>query len=378
MTITIIKTYKIRLNPTSLQESLMFQSAGTSRWAYNYALGRRIEYYKETGQTLPEGEIRKEITQLKKTEEYAWLNNVSAQIPKQAVKDCDSAYKRFFKKQSDFPKFKSKKKSKTSFYNDNVKFKVKNNSTVNIEKVGWVATSEQLPLADKYSNPRIGYDHKYWYITVGVEEVVELGQLTTESLGIDLGIKDLAIVSNGKVYKNINKSKEIKRLKKKLKRLEKKTSRKYTTNNKKLKGGENRYQKSNNIIKIEKEKQLIYRRLTNIRNNHIHQATSEIIKSKPRRIVMEDLNIKGMMKNKNLSKAIQEQKFYEFRRQIEYKCKWNGIEFVLANRFFPSSKLCSECGCINKNLKLSDRTYKCDCGFELDRDLNASINLSKY
>ena len=194
------------------------------------------------------------------------------------------------------------------------------------------------------------------------------------SIGIDLGVKDLAICSNGMVFKNINKTKSVKKLKKKLKRLQRQVSRKYEAN----KVG-NKYIKTNNIIKLEKQIKLIYRKLSNIRLNHIHQATNAIIKQCPYRIVMEDLNISGMMKNRHLAKAIQEQCLYDFRRQMKYKCEFNGIEFVQADRFYPSSKTCSCCGYIKKNLKLKDRVFICDdCGLTIDRDYNASLNLMNY
>lgn len=192
-------------------------------------------------------------------------------------------------------------------------------------------------------------------------------------MGIDLGIKELAICSDGTIYDNINKTVKTKKLEKRLRRLQRKVSRKYQNN----KEGST-FVKTCNIIKLEKQIKLLQRRLSNIRKNHLHQTTSSIVKTKPRRIVIEDLNVSGMMKNRHLAKAIQKQGFYEFRRQLEYKTKNKGIELVIANRFFPSSKTCSYCGIINKDLKLSDRVFNCECGFSIDRDLNASINLANY
>lgn len=194
------------------------------------------------------------------------------------------------------------------------------------------------------------------------------------SVGIDLGIKELAVINClDKPIKNINKTKKVRRLNKRLKRLQRQISRKYEAN----KEG-SKFVKTNNIIKLEKQIKLLHRKLSNIRNNHIHQATNKIIKLNPYRIVMEDLNISGMIKNRHLSKAIQEQCFYEFTRQIQYKCKFNGIEFIQVDRFYPSSKTCSCYGKIKHDLKLKDRMYKCDCGLEIDRDKNASINLGNY
>ena len=365
-------TKKVRIKPTKQQEVQLYKSSGTARFIYNWVLGKQQENYKLGNKFIPDSVLRKEITQLKKTEEFNWLNEVSNNIPKQAVKDACNSYKRFFKGQAKFPKFKSKKKTKPSFYNDTQKLKVKE-KLVLLEKVGWIKTSEQLPKNTKYYNPRITFDGKYWYISVSVEEENEYEELKNESLGIDLGIKELAICSDGTIYGNINKTVKVKKLEKRLRRLQRKVSRKYQNN----KEGST-FVKTCNIIKLEKEIKLLQRRLSNIRKNHLHQATSFIVKTKPRRIVIENLNVSGMMKNRHLAKAIQKQGFYEFRRQLEYKTKNKGIELVIANRFFPSSKTCSNCGTINKDLKLSDRVFNCECGFSIDRDLNASINLANY
>ena len=368
----MILAKKVRLYPSEIQEQKLWKSVGTARFIYNWTLAKQEDNYKNGGKFIPDKVLRKEITQLKKNE-LSWLNEVSNNVAKQAVKDACNAYKRFFNGLSDKPKFKRKGKSKKSFYNDNVKLKVKDNKLVNIEKIGWVRTNEQLPIGVKYSNPRISYDNKYWYISVGIEQEVVKEELTDISLGIDLGLKELAVCSDGMIYKNINKTHAIRKIEKRLKRLQKQASRKYEKN-KKGKG----YVKTNNIIKLEKQIQQAHRRLANIRNNYLHQTTTSIVKTKPYRVVIEDLNVKGMMKNKHLSDSIRKQCFYEFKRQLEYKCKFRGIDLVVADRFYPSSKTCSRCGEIKKDLKLSDRVYKCSCGVSMDRDLNASINLSRY
>lgn len=368
----MILSKKVRLYPSELQEKKLLQSVGTARFIYNWTLARQEENYKNGGKFISDGVLRKELTQLKKLE-LSWLNEVSNNVSKQAVKDACNAYKRFFKGLSDKPRFKSKRKSKKSFYNDNVKLKVKKGKLVNIEKVGWIKTNEQLPIGVKYSNPRISHDNKYWYISVGIEQEEIKEELTDVSLGVDLGLKDLAICSDGTVYKNINKTYIVRKIEKRLKRLQKQVSRKYEQNKK---GKE--FVKTKNIIKLEKQIQQVHRRLANIRNNYLHQTTASIVKTKPYRVVIEDLNVKGMMKNKHLSDSIRKQGFYEFKRQLEYKCKFRGIELVVADRFYPSSKTCSQCGEINKDLKLKDRVYNCSCGLSIDRDLNASINLSNY
>ena len=364
---------KVRLCPTNEQEQKLWQSVGTARFIYNWTLVRQDYNYKNGGKFISDNDLRKELTILKKTEEYKWLNEVSNNVAKQAVKDACNAYKRFFKGQSEKPKFKSRRKSKPSFYNDNIKLKVKNNIVL-IEKVGWVNTSEQLPIDVKYNNPRISYDGKYWYISVGIEVENPVVELTGESVGIDVGIKDLAVCSNGMTFKNINKTKLVKNLEKRLRRLQRKISKKYEMNKEGRK-----FVKTSNIIKLEKQIRLIHRRLSNIRNNHLHQATNKIVKTKPSRVVMETLNIKGMMKNKHLSKAIAEQCLYDFKVKLKYKCEFNGIEFVEADKWYPSSKTCSKCGFIKKDLKLKDRVYRFPhCGAVIDRDLNASLNLSMY
>lgn len=377
----MILAKKVRIIPNVEQEQKLWQSVGTARFIYNWTLSRQEENYKNGGKFIKDGDLRKELTVLKKSE-LNWLNEVSNNVAKQAVKDACNAYKNFFKGLADKPKFKSRRKSKPSFYNDTDKLKVKENLVL-IEKIGWIKTVEQIPMDIKYTNPRVSFDGKYWYISVGIEQTESISENTNISIGIDLGLKDLAIVSNiDKPFKNINKTKEVKRLKKKLKRKQKQVSRKYENGKIQIeKEGENRYKftKTNNIKKLEREVKLIQRRLSNIRLNHIHQTTTAIVKTKPCRIVVEDLNVKGMLKNKHLSKAIQEQCFHKFISILEYKSKFNGIEFVKADRFYPSSKTCSCCGAIKKDLKLKDRVFIClSCNNKIDRDKNASINLSRY
>ena len=307
----MILSKKIRIYPTETQVQKLWQSVGTTRFIYNWTLSRQEENYKNGGKFIKDGELRKEITQLKKTE-LTWLSEVSNNIPKQAVKDACNAYKKFFNKLSEKPKFKSRKKSRDSFYNDPIKLKVKENMIL-IEKIGWVKIKEQIPIGVKYTNPRISFDKKYWYISIGIEKESEKEELTDISLGIDLGLKELAVCSDGTKFKNINKTKIVRKTEKKLKRLQRKVSNKYEKN-KIVKGGSCQYIKTRNTEKLEKRIQLIHRRLKNIRNNHLHQVTTSIVKTKPYRIVMEDLNISGMMKNKHLSDKIRKQCFYEFRR----------------------------------------------------------------
>ena len=382
----MIKSVKIMLKPNNKQISKLFQSAGVSRFAYNWTLGRQKENHSNGGKFLSDNELRKEFTILKKQEEYKWLNEYSNNIPKQAIKDACNSYKRFFKHQSQFPKFKSKRKSNPSFYVDNIKIKF-TNTHVKLEKIStstkgnkakfnWIRLCEKgrIPIDCKYINPRVTFDGLNWWISVGLEYEDNIHKPTNEGIGIDLGIKDLAICSDGIVYKNINKTSKIKKLKKKKRRLQRKISNKYLINKKGV-----CYIKTSNIIKLEKQLLKLNKRLTGIRTDYLHQVTTEIINREPMFIALEDLNVKGMMKNKHLAKAIQEQSFYEFKRIITYKALWNNIEIVDVPRFYPSSKTCSECGSYKKDLKLSDREYICEeCGCIIDRDLNASINLAKY
>ena len=373
------------LIPNNKQKTKLFQYADTARFAYNWALGREKDNYKNGGKFIPDRDLRKEFTQIKKTDEYSWLNNISNNVTKQAIKDACDAYKRFFKGYSKFPKFKSRKFSTPSFYQDNGKIQFSDtcvkiesfaySKKKNKQKINWIRLAERnrVPTDCKYINPRIKYDGINWWLTVGIEYEDSTASPANEGIGIDLGIKDLAICSDKNTYKNINKTQKVKKLEKTKRRLQRSISRSYEKNKK---GKE--YCKTNNVIKKEKLLLKLNHRLTNIRMNYLHQTTSEIIKREPSFICIENLNVSGMMKNKHLSKAVQQQSFYEFRRQIEYKSAWNNINVIIADRFFPSSKMCSCCGAIKKDLKLSDRIYKCECGNVIDRDFQAALNLKQY
>ena len=382
----MIKTIRVMLVPNNKQRTKLFQYAGTARFVYNWALGREQENYQHGGKFISGDDLRKELTQLKKTEEYAWLNGISNNVAKQAVKDACDAYKKFFKGLAEFPRFKSRKHSVPKFYQDSVKIQFTDthvkvegfavSKKKNKQKLNWIRLAEHgcIP-ADgvTYFNPRIKYDGLNWWITVGVECGNNASVPSGKGIGIDLGIKDLAVCSDEHKYRNINKTQKVKKLEKRKRRLQRSVSRRYEKNKK----GES-YCKTCNIIKREKELLKLNHRLTNIRQNHLHQTTSEIIKREPSFICMEDLNVKGMMKNRHLAKAVGQQCFGEFRKQIEYKSAWNNIRVIIADRWFPSSKLCSCCGNIKKDLKLSDRIYKCECGNVIDRDYQAALNLQRY
>ncbi|SKA76388.1 putative transposase [Caloramator quimbayensis] len=390
----MIKTYKVMLLPNNKQKTKLFECAGVARWAYNWALEQQQVNYKNGGKFLDDRVLRKRLTELKHKEEYKWLNDYSNNITKQAIKDAYIAYKNFFEGRTKFPKFKSKKRSKLSFYQDTDKVvitdthvkleKLTSSKKKNKQKLNWVKLAEvgRIPIGKgvKYSNPRVTFDGLNWWLSIGVEENSKQDNIQySEGIGIDLGVKDLAIVSTGQKFKNINKSSKVKKLEKKLKRLQRKLSKKYELNKIQIEGGEYRYRKTKNIKKLEFLVLKVQRRLKNIRHNYIHQITTSLVRTKPEYVVMESLNTCGMLKNRKLSKAIQEQAFHEFKRQMEYKCALSGIKFILADRFYLSSKTCSRCGNVKDNLSLSERVFICEgCGYEIDRDLNASINLKNY
>ena len=380
----MIKTIRVMLLPNNKQKTKLFLYANTSRYVYNWAIERERSNYKDGNKFISDYELRKEFTQLKKQEGYVWLSNISNDAMKQSIKDACDAYKKFFKGISKYPRFKSRKFSTPSFYQDNVKIRFTETHVKvegfasslkrNKQKLNWIRLAEhnRIPTNCKYYNPRIKYDGLNWYITVGVNYDDCTNEPKNNGIGIDLGIKDLAICSDGNVYKNINKSKKIKRLEKKKRRLQRSISRK-------IKNSERRGRQTCNTVKAKKKFLKVSHKLTNIRHNYLHQTTSSIVKREPSFICIEDLNVSGMMKNRHLSKAVQQQCFYEFRRQIEYKAAWNNIKIVIADRFYPSSKTCYCCGTIKKDLKLSDRIYKCECcGNVIDRDYQAALNLKQY
>ena len=423
----MIKSVRVRLLPNNKQRTKLFQFAGASRFAYNWALDKQMENFREGRKLQSDRELRKEFTVLRNSEEYSWLLGIFNNVTKQAIKDLCIAYKNFFRKQkragyikyspkklaylarigrkptvydlNGHPKFRSKKNGDFRFYQDNEKIQftdthvklesIAGSKKKNRQRLNWIRLAEKskIPVGVKYTQPRITFDGEIWWLGIGFVIKYKLKPMRglkflrkqprrpyTEGVGIDLGVKDLAIVSDSTVVKNINKSHTIRKLKKTRRRLQRQVSRKYQMNKK----GES-YCKTSNIIKSEKRLLRINHRLANIRTNHVHQATRAVVNRKPRFICLEDLNVQGMMKNKHLSEKVQEQNLYEFRRQIEYKAQWARIPVVIADRWYPSSKTCIECGYINKDLKLSDRTYVCPvCGNVIDRDFQASLNLKRY
>lgn len=382
----MIKTIKVMLLPNNKQRSKLFECAGCARFAYNWALNYEQCNYEIGNDFLHDSDLRKILTELKTQEKYSWLNDYSNNIAKQAIKDACDAYLRFFKGLAKYPRFKSKRRTKPSFYIDTCKIRF-TDAYVKLEKLttdrrksrqgfNFIRLAERgrIPTDAKYSNPRVTFDGLNWWVSVGIECDEQNETPDGVGVGIDIGVKTLAVCSDGNTYGNINKTSSIKKLEKKKRRLQRSISKKYAKN----KEGNN-YRKTRNIIKSEKRLLKVNRRLRNIRHDYLHKLTSEIVNRKPKFIVMEDLNVSGMMKNRCLSKAVQEQCFNELYRQMAYKSAWNGIRFITADRFYPSSKKCCQCGHIKRDLKLSDRVYECaECGNIVDRDYQASINLKEY
>ena len=377
----MIKSYKIRLYPTKEQEALMWKHIGACRYIWNYMLAYQQEQYVNGEKHLSAFDMIKLLTPLKKDGEHEWLCEVSNASLGVVCRDLDKAYKGFFKKIARFPKFKSRKRSKKTYPVKDDRIYFINSKLMHIEKVGKIKYKTDFDLPQgrghKFTNPRISNVNGKWMLSFGMECENQAPVLTDISMGIDLGVKDLAIAEfNGTkiTYRNINKTSKMKRLERQMRHLKRSISRKYEQNRK-----GNTFVKTNNIMRSEERLKKMYARMTNIRTNYIHQTTHDLVSLLPKRVVMEDLNVTGMMKNRHLSKAIQEQCFGEFIRQMQYKCEWNGIEFVQVGRFYPSSKTCSCCGAIKRDLRLRDRVYVCaECGAEIDRDYNAAINLSRY
>ena len=361
---------KIRILPTPEQEVQMWKTAGAVRWAHNYVVDS-----KNKEPDLEENVLRKRITQLKKTEKYSWLKEVGNSAIHQSVIDCFKSYRTRGR-----AKFHKKATTKPSFHLKHERIRKIDKFHVQCEKLGHVKTAELFPTLPPsqryYSKPTISYDNKYWYISVCIETEVSDLENPSDPVGIDLGVKDLAVVATDRehvrTFSSINKTVRVKKLERKLRRYQRKLDRQRS-----MKSEGTELSKFKNYQKTRKKIQLIYRTLTNIRNNYLHQVTTWVVKTKPSAIVLEDLVVKNMMKNRHLAKAIQDQKFYTFKTMIMYKARMRSIPVILANRFLPSSKTCHNCGCVKRNLSLSERTFKCEeCGYSMDRDINAAMNLA--
>ena len=375
----MLKSFKTEINPTSEQKVKINKTIGTCRYIYNFYLSHNKTLY-DKGEKFMSGKsfsvwINNEY--ITNNPDKGWIKEVSSKSVKKSIEDGYIAFKRFFKNQSGFPKFKKKGKSDVKMYF------VKNNPTdcrcerhrINIPTLGWVRLKEKgyIPTSKDgwvIKSGTVSIKAGRYYVSVLIEVPdTEITNNSNEGIGIDLGLKDFAIVSNGKTYKNINKSARLKKLEKQLHREQRCLSRKYENLKK---GG---VTQRANIQKQKLKVQKLHQKMENIRTDYINKTIAEIVKTKPSYITIEDLNVKGMMKNRYLSKAVASQKFYEFRTKLKNKCDENGIELRVVDKMYPSSKLCHCCGAIKKDLKLSDRIYKCDCGYMADRDYNASLNL---
>ena len=375
----LLKSFKTEINPTEEQKARIRRTIGTCRYVYNFYLGHNKALH-DNGEKFMTGKdfslwLNNEY--IPDNPDKTWIREVYSKAVKKSIEDGCTAFTRFFKHQSDFPKFKKKGKSdvKMYFVRNNPKDCQCERHRLKIPTLGWVRIKEKgyIPTTkDGYMirSGTVSVKAGKFYVSVLVEiPDVNIDNNSNEGIGIDLGLKDFAIISNGKTYRNINKSAGLKKLEKQLIREQRSLSRKYEN----LKKGESTQRA--NIQKQKLKVQKLHHKMDNIRTDYINKTIAEIVKTKPSYITIEDLNVKGMMKNRCLSKAVASQKFYEFRTRLKAKCDENGIELRVADRFYPSSKTCHHCGSVRKNLKLSDRIYRCECGYVADRDLNAALNL---
>jgi putative transposase len=375
----LLKSFKTEIHPTEEQKARIRRTIGTCRYVYNFYLGHNKALH-DNGEKFMTGKdfslwLNNEY--IPDNPDKTWIREVYSKAVKKSIEDGCTAFTRFFKHQSDFPKFKKKGKSdvKMYFVRNNPKDCQCERHRLKIPTLGWVRIKEKgyIPTTkDGYMirSGTVSVKAGRFYVSVLVEiPDINIDNNSNEGIGIDLGLKDFAIVSNGKTYRNINKSAGLKKLEKQLIREQRSLSRKYES----LKKGESTQRA--NIQKQKLKVQKLHHKMDNIRTDYINKTIAEIVKTKPSYITIEDLNVKGMMKNRCLSKAVASQKFYEFRTRLKAKCDENGIELRVADRFYPSSKTCHHCGSVRKNLKLSDRIYRCECGYVADRDFNAALNL---
>ena len=376
---TLLKSFKTEINPTEEQKVKIRKTIGTCRYIYNFYLAHNKELH-DNGEKFMSGKsfsVWLNNEYLPKNPDKLWIKEVSSKSVKRSIENGCVAFTRFFKHQSAFPNFKKKGTSdvKMYFVKNNPKDCRCERHRMNIPSLGWVRMKEKgyVPTTkDGYvmKSGHVSIKADRYYVSVLIEiPNNKTADNSNEGIGIDLGLKDFAIVSNGKTYKNINKSAKLKKLEKHLIREQRSFSRKYEN----LKKGESTQRA--NIQKQKLKVQKLHHKIDDIRTDYINKTIAELVKTKPSYITIEDLNVSGMMKNKHLSKAVASQKFYEFRTKLQAKCKENGIELRVVDRWYPSSKTCHCCGAIRKDLKLSDRIFECDCGYIEDRDFNAALNL---
>ena len=375
----LLKSFKTEINPTEEQKVRINKTIGTCRFIYNFYLAHNKELHKNGERFMSSSKFRVWLNNeyLPNHPEYSWIKEAYSKAITQAVNNGQTAFTRFFNYESNFPNFKKKGRSdvKMYFVKNNPKDCCCERHRIKIPSLGWVRIKEKgyIPTTkDGYviKSGHVSIKADRYYVSVLVEiPDNKIENNSSEGIGIDLGLKDLAIISNGKTYKNINKSAKLKKLEKQLIRGQRSLSRKYENSKK----GESTQRA--NIQKQKIKVQKLYQKIDNIRTDYINKTIAEIVKTKPSFITIEDLNVKGMMKNRHLSKAVASQKFYEFRIKLQAKCNENGIELRVVDRWYPSSKTCHCCKNIKKDLRLSDRIFKCDCGYIEDRDFNAALNL---
>ena len=375
----MLKSFKTEIDPTKEQIIKINKTIGTCRFIYNFYIAHNKELYKNNEKFISGRSFSVWLNNeyIPNNPDKQWIKEVSSKSIKKTIEDGYTAFLNFFKHKSNFPRFKKKNNSDVKMYF------VKNNKTdclsdrhrIKIPTLGWIRLKEKgyIPISKKgfiIRSGTISYKAGRYYISVLIDIPNKKIQNNNNfGIGIDLGLKEFAICSNGSIYQNINKKNNIKKIEKKLKREQRKLSRKVIS----IKKGESTQR---NFVKQKLKVQMLYQRLTNIRTDYLNKTINSIVKTKPSFIVIEDLNVSGMMKNKYLSKAVAQQRFFEFKSKLIYKCKENNIELRIVDRFYPSFKLCHNCGHIKKDLRLSDRIYKCSkCGYIEDRDINASLNL---
>ena len=375
----LLKSFKTEINPTEEQKVKIRKTIGICRFIYNFYLAHNKELHENGKKFMSSSQFRVWLNNeyLPSHPECSWIKEAYSKSVTQAVNDGQTAFTRFFNHKSAFPKFKKKGKSdvKMYFVRNNPKDCHCERHRIKIPSLGWVRFKEKgyIPTTkDGYviKSGHVSIKADRYYVSV----LIEIPDKTTvnnsgEGIGIDLGLKDFAVVSNGKIYKNINKSAKLKKLEKKLIREQRSLSRKYEN----IKKGESTQKR--NIQKQRLKIQKLHHRIDNIRTDYINKIIAEIVKTKPSYITIEDLNVSGMMKNRHLSKAVASQKFYEFKTKLQAKYKEYGIELRIVDRWFPSSRTCHCCKHIKNDLKLSDRVFRCDCGYTEDRDFNAALNL---
>ena len=379
----MLRAYKTEINPTQEQRQIINKTIGTCRYVYNLFLAHNKTLH-ENGEKFMSGmDFSKWLNNkfIPLNPDKSWVKEVSAKSVKQSIMNAHTAFMRFFNKQAKFPRFKKKSRSDVKMYfvkNDAKHTIYCERHRIKIPTLGWVQIKEKgyFPINLTIRSGSVSMKAGRYYVSILVDapESNTLQTSGNDGIGVDLGLKDFAVLSNSKVKKNINKTKVVKKAEKKLKREQRKLSRKYESLKKRDKKEEGRATRQNIQKQIAKVKR-VHQRLDNIRTNHINQTINDLVKTKPSHITIEDLNVSGMMKNRHLARVVASQKFYEFRIKLINKCKQCGIELRIVDRFYPSSKTCHECKQIKSDLKLSDRTYACECGYVADRDYNASLNL---